>query len=164
MANPSVKCIPVFKSLHYNDVIMSATASQITSLTIVYSTFYAGADQRKHHSSASLAFVMGIHRWPVNFPHKGPVTRKMFPFDDVIMDGCAARQAEAFKNSGKIIMIYINTVIEHRTTLTCVFDFITFNSLAPGSFEWKLRWIIFKLTSVIDVWGISCEITHRCML
>ena len=39
----------------------------------------------KHQSSASLAFVLGIHRWPVNSPHKGPVTRKMFPFDDVIM-------------------------------------------------------------------------------
>ena len=42
-------------------------------------------DQRKHQSSASLAFVWGIHRWPVNSPHKWPVTRKMFPFDDVIM-------------------------------------------------------------------------------
>ena len=60
-------------------------ASQITSLTIVYSTVYSGADERKHQSSASLAFVRGIHRWPVNSPHKGPVTRKMFPFDDVIM-------------------------------------------------------------------------------
>ena len=42
-------------------------------------------NQRKHQSSASLAFVRGIHRWPVNSLHKGPVTRKMFPFDDVIM-------------------------------------------------------------------------------
>ena len=70
---------------HYNDVIMSTIASQITSLTIVYSTVYSGADQRKHQSSASLAFVRGIHRGPVNSPHKGTVTRKMFPFDDVIM-------------------------------------------------------------------------------
>ena len=66
---------------------MSAIASQITSLTIVYSTVYSGADQRKHQSSASLAFVWGIHRWPVNPPHKWPVTRKIFPFDDVIMIG-----------------------------------------------------------------------------
>ena len=72
-------------SRHYNDVIMSTIASQITSLTIVYSTVYSGTDQRKHQSSASLAFVRGIHRGPVNSPHKGPVTRKMFPFDDVIM-------------------------------------------------------------------------------
>ena len=71
--------------IHYGDVIMSAMASQITSLTIVYSTFYSGADQRKHQSSASLASVRGIHRWSVNSPHKGLVTRKIFPFDDVIM-------------------------------------------------------------------------------
>ena len=43
------------------------------------------SDQRKHQSSASLAFMRGIHRWPMNFPHKRPVTRKMFPFDNVIM-------------------------------------------------------------------------------
>ena len=71
--------------LHYIDVIMTAMASQITSLTVVYSTVYSRADQRKHQSPASLAFVWGIHRGPVNSPHKGPVTRKMFPFDDVIM-------------------------------------------------------------------------------
>ena len=70
---------------HYGDVIMGAIASQITSLTIVYSTVYSGADQRKHQSPASLAFVWGIHRRPVNSPHKWPVTRKMFPFVDVIM-------------------------------------------------------------------------------
>ena len=68
-----------------DDVIMGAMASQITSLTIVYSTVYSGADQRKHQSSASLAFVRGIHRGPVNSPHKWPVMRKMFPFDEIIM-------------------------------------------------------------------------------
>ena len=47
--------------------------------------FFSGADQRKHESSASLAFVGGIYRWPVNSPHKGPVMREMFPFDGVIM-------------------------------------------------------------------------------
>ena len=64
---------------------MGALASQITSLTIVYSTVFSDADQSKHQSSASLAFVWGIHRWPVNSPHTWPITRKMFPFDDVIM-------------------------------------------------------------------------------
>ena len=63
---------------------MSLMASQITSLTIVYSTVYSDADQRKHQSSASLAFVRGIHRGPVNSPHRWPVTRKMFPFDGVM--------------------------------------------------------------------------------
>ena len=64
---------------------MGPIASQITSLTIVYSIIYSDADQRKHQSSASLAFVRGIHRGPLNCPHKWPVTRKMFPFDDVVM-------------------------------------------------------------------------------
>ena len=71
--------------LHYSDVVMGAMAYQITSLAIVYSTVYSGADQRKHQSYASLAFGWGIHRWPVHSPHKWPVTGKMFPFDDVIM-------------------------------------------------------------------------------
>ena len=64
---------------------MGAMASQITSLTNVCSSVYSGADQGKHLCSVSLAIVQGIHRWPVNSPHKVPVARKMFPFDDVIM-------------------------------------------------------------------------------
>ena len=72
--------------IHYSDVIMNLMASQITSVATFYSTFQSGADQRKHPSSASLSFMRGIHRGPVNSPHKGPVTRKMFPFDDVIMN------------------------------------------------------------------------------
>ena len=71
--------------LHYSDVIMDEILSQINGLTIVYSTVYSGADQRKHQSFASLAFVEGIHRWPVNSPHKGPITRKIFSFGDVVM-------------------------------------------------------------------------------
>ena len=87
-AGPGLKsslCLQMCLSEHYRDVIMSAMASQITSLTIVYSTVYSGADQRKHQRSALLAFVRGIQRWPVNSSHKGPVTRKMFLFHDVIM-------------------------------------------------------------------------------
>ena len=70
---------------HYNDVIMRAIASQITGVSIVCSAVCSGAYQRKHQSPASLAFVRGIHRRPVNSSHKGPVTRKMFPFHGVIM-------------------------------------------------------------------------------
>ena len=70
---------------HYCDVIMGSMASQITSLMSINSTVHSGADQRKHQGSALLAFVQGIHRRPVNSLHKWPVTRKMFPFDDVIM-------------------------------------------------------------------------------
>ena len=60
---------------------MGAIASQITSASIVC----WGADHRKHQSSASLAFMRGIHRWPVDSSHKGPVTRKLFPCDDFFM-------------------------------------------------------------------------------
>ena len=70
---------------HYNDVIMSAIASQITGVSIVCSTVGSDTDQRKHQSSAALAFVRWLYRWQVNSPHKRPVTRIMFPFDDVIM-------------------------------------------------------------------------------
>ena len=77
--------LPLLLEVHYSDVIIGARESQITSLTIVYPTVYSDADQRKHQSSASLAFVRGIHRWPVNSPHNGPVKQKIFPFDDVIM-------------------------------------------------------------------------------
>ena len=65
----SIRWIFSFDS-HHDDVIMSAIASQITSFTIVYSTVYSGADKKKHESTASLAFVRGIHRGPVNSPHK----------------------------------------------------------------------------------------------
>ena len=66
-----VHCTPVFNitvlsiaaaEYHYDDIIMGVIASQITSLTIVYSTVYSDADRRKHQSSAALAFVWGIHR------------------------------------------------------------------------------------------------------
>ena len=63
---------------HYDDVIMSAMASQITSLTNVYSTVNSGVDQRKHQSCASLAFVRGIHRWPVIPRPKAQKRRKCF--------------------------------------------------------------------------------------
>ena len=74
---------------HCNDVIISAMASQITGVSIVFLAVCSGADQRKHQRghqrSTSPTFVRGIHRWPVDSPHKWPVTRKKFPFDDVIM-------------------------------------------------------------------------------
>ena len=78
---------------------MGAIASQITCITIVYSTVYSDADQ--YESSASLAFVRGIHRGLVNSPHKWPVTRKMFPFDDAILYGISVDK-ECPSTSGKL--------------------------------------------------------------
>ena len=82
-------CRMILISIHYSDAMMSAMASQIAGVSIVCSTVCSGADhQRRHQSSASLAFVRGIHRWPVDSPQKALVTRKMFPSDDVIMAWC----------------------------------------------------------------------------
>ena len=83
----SLTFVPVSQQIssHYNDAIMSAMASQITGVSIVYSIVCSDADKRKHQSSTSLAFVGGIYRWPVKSQHKWPVTQKMFLFNDVIM-------------------------------------------------------------------------------
>ena len=85
---------------HYIDVIMTTMASQSASLMVVYSIVYSDADQRKHQSSASPAFVWGNHRGPLNSPHKWPVTRKMFPFDDVIMKQETPVRSPLYENIG----------------------------------------------------------------
>ena len=98
---------------------MGTMASQIPSLTIVRATIYAGADERKYQSSVSLASVRGIHRCPVNSPHKGPVTRTIFPFDDVIM---LTLKADCFlaniwiARSMKGIQIIVDMCYEHAYT------------------------------------------------
>ena len=111
---------------HYDDVIMSEIASQITSLTIVYSTVHSGADQSKHQSSASLAFVWEIHRWPVNFPHKWPVTRKVFPFDDVIMPFCT-KHDDLIKEFGPYITGSYITIEVGICVLSLVVQIIILN-------------------------------------
>ena len=55
----------VMRWLHYSDVTISAMASEITSISSVSSTVGSDAHQRKYQSSASLAFVRGIPRWPI---------------------------------------------------------------------------------------------------
>ena len=112
---------------HYSDVIMGTIASQITSFTIVYSTIYSVADQRKHRSSASLAFVRGIHRGPVNSPHKGPVTRKMFPFDDVIMvrRGIEWNPEDSPHETAVLPGFYISFIVGMDKLVNSAFDDVT---------------------------------------
>ena len=127
---------------HYNYIIMGATASQITSLAIVYSTVYSGADQRKHQSSASLAFVWGIHLWPVNSLHKWPVTSQMSTFDDVIMQNSntitsapVEQPGRIWKNNHIIIQNMMRQWYNHNKTSTakcCAYGVYWFNSLTPG--------------------------------
>ena len=75
-----------FSFIHYSDVIIHTMAFQITCVSIICSTVYLGADQRKYKNSVSQAFVRGIHRSPMDSTHEGLTTRKMFPFDDIIME------------------------------------------------------------------------------
>ena len=113
---------------------MTTMASQITSLTTVYSTVYSDADQRKHQSPESLVLVRGIHRGPVNSPHKWPVTQEMFPFDDVIMlcSNCGLTSSQCpyhtqWASITKKIMFknpfYLTRIIQHGFQLAegCVY-------------------------------------------
>ena len=85
---------------------MGAMASQITSLKIVYSTVYSSADQRIHLSSASLAFLRGIHRWPVNSPHTGPVTQKWWRHHGVKCHYGMPMQSYASRQAFSIYLIF----------------------------------------------------------
>ena len=126
---------------------MGTMASQITSLIIVYSTVYSGADQRKHQSSASLAFVRGIHRWPVNSPHKWPVTRKMFPFDDVML------HVHHCHTSQQIVQFEIDKFAYHVRSV----DFST--CLILKGFVTKCI-----LSTVVTIRHIPCVMTLWCVL
>ena len=134
---------------HYVDVIMSAMASQTTGVSIVYSIVCSGVDRRKHQSSVLLAFVRGIQRWPVNSPQKWPVTRKMLPFDDVIMHECVWFMNEAIEN--RVITAPDDGLacISYHDTLLL----IGLNTLRPRSFqmhflEWKYVDFYWNLTEV----------------
>ena len=121
---------------HYNDVIMSAIASQITGVTIVYSTVCSGVE---HWSTAWLAFARGIHRWPVNSPHKGPVTRKMYPFDDgnmntsVVWRRCVNSMVVTQKiksSNGRLWGCQTGAKSEHPKVVQ------------NSSFEWVVEWLL----------------------
>ena len=86
---------------HYIDVILTTVVSQITSVRVVYSIVYSDADQRKTSKLSVTGHCGGISPGPVNSPHKGPVTRKMFPFDDAIMKN----QATSMDNANQIYIL-----------------------------------------------------------
>ena len=169
---------------------MGAMASQITSLTIVYSTFYSDADQSKLQSSASLAFVWRIHRWPVNSPHKRPVTRAMFPFDDVIMsdivrnldhnaDGCQIWIACLFvmptKHRQKHLLWTHDDVITWKH-FPCYWPFVRGIRRSPVNSPHKAQWrgaLMFSLICILNKrlskqsWGWwfetpSCSLSCHC--
>ena len=104
-------------SWYCNNVIIGTMASQITSLTIDYSIVYSSADHRKHQSSASLAFVRGIHRRPMNSPHKWPVTPKKVPFEGVIMRNFVFNVGKIILNNWKVQCYALKTVELRRIIL-----------------------------------------------
>ena len=128
---------------HYSDVTMRVMASQITSVSVVYSTVCPGADQRKHQSSTSLVLVRGIRRLPVNSPHKGPVTRKLLPFDDVIMmdekffDGL---EQDCCNSSGLAMLLVIWDAIMFilQCWEICYTIYSIISNMANVHFEWNI--------------------------
>ena len=113
----------------------------ITSLAIVYSTVYSGVDQRKHQISASLAFVRGIRRGPVNSAHKWPVKRKMFPFQDVIMNDHTKLQRVLL-----LISIYPLRAKFYRGNITIYLHFVSFLHIDTAQVVEILLWIRQELT------------------
>ena len=143
---------------HYCDVTMGMMASQITSLTIIYSTVYTDGGQRKHQSSASLAFVRGIHRVSVNSPHKWPVTGKMFPFEDVIMPSYPLisvkrqRLSTSMWNAWNImcnlcilLMDYLESIISYQVVTENNIPEYIWQILSPCLIRPELDWDIVTL-------------------
>ena len=149
---------------------MSAMASQTTRLTIVYSTVYSSADQRKHQSSASLAFVRGIHRWPVNSPHKWPVTRRMFPFDDVIMTLLCF---DMYVTSWHLKHLFANILFISNASVDC-FPAVVLYSIVYGDVKFKIssyKWhklaqsiYWFVCFTVFFFFPISSDSRLRCIM
>ena len=134
-ATPSHYCLHAW--LHYDYVIMGAIASQMTSLTIVYSTVYSGADQSKHQSSASLAFVWGIHRGPLNSPHKWPVRGKCFHLMASSWFTDVGQMHWKIKRSEKRFITYILSIFLSK------------------------KWLVLKITSLVffAIYGVVCFLT-----
>ena len=121
----------------------------ITSLTNVFSTVYSDADPWKYQSSASLALVRGIHWSLVNSPYKWPVTRKMFPFDDVIMQSYNAAQyreitASAHSHSGNGI------TSESQLLSDPIRHSVTWRPITSGDVWRASTWNCNRITSGLD--------------
>ena len=146
---------------------MGVMASQITSLTIVYSAVYSGADQRKHQSSASLAFLRGIHRSSVDSPHKGSVTRKMFPSDDVIIWSQFTLYHMRFRYRPEATTECLHT----RKTVLYGFEISLWNCVRMRAGLKRVEQIVYSLHVLVDIilhqvdvfWVITLlRHTHMC--
>ena len=116
---------------HCNDIIMSAMVSQITGVSMVCFALCSGAHQRKHQNSASLALVRGSRRWPVNSPHKRPVTRKMFPYDDVISISSVSQKTTSLQWNNCLCTLWWRHQME---TFSMLLAICAGHSPVPGEF------------------------------
>ena len=143
--NSMATSIWISKYKHYSDVIIDAMGSQITSLNIVYSTVYSGADQRKHQRFASPVFAWGILRWPGNSPHKWPVTRIiLWNVDTQQRYLTGAKLCYMMSVSNKLTYLLVSIILfsQDRVTLIFTVKFKT-NSIAftmKHSFEGQSNW------------------------
>ena len=124
-----------YPSVHYNNVIMSPVSSQITSVLMVCSTVYSGVDLRKHQSSMPLAFMRGIHRWPVNSPHKGPVTWKML---SLMTSSCSEI---ILKDIGEVCQYQNSTKPSKNLRTGYIMGHVTWWSISPGNHFWSYNLI-----------------------
>ena len=151
---PMHKCINSFTSTftmygysHYCDVIMGAVASQITSLTIVYSTVYSDPDQSNYQSSTSLALVWGIHRGLVNSPYKWPVTRKMIPFYDVIMPWLTLLSHDVSHDVNKFCIL---AVVSFSNSLSVTMIVTKWTGLCYYIGALMIYWLAYVIMVVVD--------------
>ena len=129
---------------------MSAITSQVTGVSIIYSTTCSGTYQ----SSASLAFVRGIHRWPVNSPHKRPVTRKIFPFDDVIM---TTHEIPKYTTTLRgVINLLQGTFLSMVNVDECIFQITTTSTKG----QWVNKYTLY--VSMIILWMKIFEYWFKC--
>ena len=135
--------------MHCSDLLISAMASQITGVSIVYSAGCLGAHQRKYQSSASLAFLRGIHRRPLNSRRKGPVKRKMFPFDDVIME-LLKKHSRIICEVGRFRLMwchakYLSVYVHERLYFLLGRNFIVLDDLFEICGWWNTRELFYML-------------------
>ena len=122
---------------HYSKVIMSTTASQIAGVWIVYSNVCSCADRRKCQCSASLAFVRGIYRWPVDTPHKGLVTQKCFHL---------------------MSSLSFNVSIQYHILCKSITNFMFRRHIIPIE-EWQWFYDTQTFFALLDYWKVNRSVT-----
>ena len=129
---------------HYSDVIMTTIASLITSLAVVYSAVYSDADQRKHQSSASLAFVWGIHRDRWIPRTKGQLRGKCF---------------HLMTSSCKIYVLF--QLLQCSTQCHMILGHVI---MAPQNIIYIITWLtMYVCVYVLNCINCRCRVTHICI-